>query len=351
MDDEINVRDFIEEQLTQHGIFHTLRENDFSMYCPFGNHEGNTLLMQVCFDGTKIHCWGCGEGGGYNKLAEKLGLKKLPKSAFGGYFALDQELRSVTLERGLPALPKGIEKFTEEYRGLSPEFLEKFETYKWYDPDSCGWRILWPVTHNGKLQGFTAGRLHPDLKPKYVHGPKGVIQTRRCLFPIDYPLIRDVVVLVEGPFSALRLISEGIPAVAILGAGNWHSKKITMLQQRKRPVRGLILAFDPDKSGEECTETVEQSTRDVFEAVEIFDCPVRTMKEVDAETGKKIPVYVRTRSGKIVLDEKGQPIPKMQKFDPGDMTAPYVEKLRAQYLAMCERLKPVKKAAKSSAKE
>lgn len=346
MDSEINIREFIEEQFQKHGIFFTLRENDFSMYCPYGNHEGNTLLMQVCFDGLKIHCWGCGQGGTYNTLAERLSLKKLPREALNGYNALDMQLASVTMEPGLPALPKGIETFAEEYRGLSPEFLSKFDTKKWYDPDSCGWRILWPVTHNHKLQGYTAGRLHPDLNPKYRHGPEGVIRTRRSLFPIDYPLIRDVVVLVEGPFSALRLISEGIPAVAVLGAGNWHSAKITMLQQRKHPVRGLIVAFDPDKSGEKGAENVEATTRDVFEEVEIFDCPRQYKKEIDAD-GNKVYVYKTKRDGDLRLDADGNPIKVIIKFDPGDMPAKYVEKLRAQYLAMCDRLKPVKKAKKS----
>lgn len=346
MEEEINARDFIEQQLTSNGIFHNVKANDFAMYCPFSAHEGNTLLLQVCFDGQKIHCWGCGESGNYNKLAERLGLKKLPNSAMNGYGALDQELRNVVVEKGIPALPKGITKFEEEYRGLSVEFLAKFDSRKWYDPDSCGYRILWPVTHNGKLQGYTAGRLHPEMEPKYVHGPKGVIQTRRCLFPIDYPLIRDVVVLTEGPFSALRLLHEGIPAVACLGAQNWHSAKITMLQQRKIPIKGVIIAFDPDKSGEEGADRVENAIKDIFDVVERFDCPVKPMKEVDALTGEKKYVYVTSRkTGKVITDENGEPIKKMQKLDPGDMPASYVEKLRQQVLSIKERISPRRKSA------
>jgi hypothetical protein len=318
MDEETNAKDFIAQEFKAHGIRYRELSNDFSIYCPFFAHSGNKMLLQVRFDGQVIHCWSCHTAGTYNKLADKLGLKRLPASVNSGYGALDKSIREAYLERGLPALPLGLKPVTEPYRGLSPEFLRRFKSQLWYDTDSMVYRILWPISYNGKLQGYTAGRLDGETMPKYRHGPSGVIQTTRVLWPIDDPAIRDTVVLTEGPFSALRLLHEGIPAIATLGATMWHSSKITMMQQRKRPIRGVIIAFDADSAGEAGADRVYESIKDVFERVERFDCPLRKQKYEDAD-GKK---YDR-------LDRNGDPI--LEGTDPGDMPAKYVEKLRSLY--------------------
>ena len=321
---------FIKEQLSSHNIFFVEKQNDFALYCPFYPHERNKLLLQVRFDGMAIHCWGCGAGGTYNTLALKLGLKRLERSDLNGYSAVAQQLRDVTLEAGVPSLPKGIERYTDEYRGLSPKFLAEFSSHRWYDPQSCGYRILWPITYNDRLQGYTAGRLDPLMTPKYTHGPPNTIQTRRCLFGIDHPIVRNTVVLVEGPFSALRLISEGIPAVAVLGAANWHNAKLTMLRQRRTPVRGIVIAFDPDASGERGADTVERAASPILERVERFDCPIRIKKIPDPQDPTKmLPVYERDpKTHKLLRDQDGNPIRATEKCDPGDMPPKYVERLR-----------------------
>lgn len=305
MDYDQSPRDFIEQQFKENGISYDTLGGDFSVYCPFWPHSGEKKLLQVKFDGKKIHCWSCGAGGSYNKLAEKLNIKKLPPSIMNGYAAMETKITDAFLERGLPSLPLGMKPFNEPYRGLTPEFLAKFDSKKWWDVKSSIWRILWPITFNGKLQGYTAGRLDGEKRLKYVHGPDGVIQTRRVLWPIDYPEIRDTVVLVEGPFSALRLLNEGIPAVAILGAQNWHSAKITLMQQRKHPIRGVVIAFDADDAGDSGSDDVYESVKLRFERVERFDCPL--VRYTDPTDGVK----------------------KVKGTDPGDMPASFVEKLRA----------------------
>ena len=326
MDDvEIGSKDFIMNQFRQHGIRYRELGNDFSIYCPFFPHEGNKMLLQVRYDGAMIHCWSCGASGNYNKLAEKLSIKKMPASLNAGYGAVDRALTEAYLERGLPALPGGLTPYTEPYRGLPVDFLAEFDSKKWWDLESMVWRILWPITYNGKLQGYTAGRTDGETMPKYRHGPKGSIQTRRVLWPIDHRLIRDTVVLVEGPFSALRLLRAGIPAVAVLGADNWHSAKITMMLQRKRPIRGVVIAFDADPAGEHGADRVYSSIKDAFEYVERFDCPLRRMRYMDDE-GEMV---VRT-------DKAGKPM--LEGTDPGDMPTKYVEKLREQVAGIQAKL-------------
>jgi len=295
------------------------------------------MLLQVRFDGQVIHCWSCHAAGSYNKLAEKLGLKKLPASVNSGFGAVDRAIADAYLERGLPSLPLGLKPVTEAYRDLSPEFLARFKSKLWFDTDSMVYRILWPISYNGKLQGYTAGRLDGETMPKYRHGPQGVIQTTRVLWPIDDPKIRETVVLCEGPFSALRLLNAGIPAVATLGAQMWHSAKITMMQQRDVPIKGIIVAFDADSAGEAGAERIYEATKDVFERVERFDCPLRKVKFEDADG---------VRHDK--LDRKGNPI--LEGTDPGDMPMKYVEKLRALYedVRSSVQRKPKSKPVKES---
>lgn len=310
---DIDAETFIENQLREAGIFTRRKGHDFAISCPFHQHSGTKQLLNIHIDGSKIHCWSCDVGGTYNTLAEKLGLKKLPRSTQYAFSGIEREINNIELERGLPALPEGLQPWTGEYRGMPEEFLARFGSKKWYDVDSSAWRILWPITYNEKLQGYVARRIDDDKQMRYANGPKGVLQSRRALWPIDDPMIRETVVLTEGPYSALRLLHAGIPAVSILGAANWHGAKITMLMQRKHPVRGLIIAFDGDDAGWRGTKVTYRSVRDVFERVEIYQCP----------------------------DDK----------DPGDMSQRRVEELRSLYEEVRDSLSPKKIKKKEVAQD
>lgn len=286
----------MEDQFQRNGVFYRTLRADFAIKCPFpACSDSAKQKCQIAFDGTKMHCWVCNARGNYNTIAERLHLKKMPGAANLAYKPIEEALEALNAVRAKPSLPKTV-PFDEVYRGLSPEFLARFESQKWFDNKSNAWRILWPVRYNGKLLGYVAGALDKQTMPKYRNGPEGVFRAQHALWPIDDESIKRTVVLVEGPFSALRLLSEGIPAVALLGTGAWNRRKISMLEQRAKPIRNVILAMDGDDAGEKLSNEVYGSIKDRFERVEIFECPVG-------------------RDG--------------TKRDPGDMSTKYVEKLRA----------------------
>lgn len=272
MDDTLDARAFIEDQLQQAGLFYRVLKTDLAISCPFHEHSGRQQKLNISFDGSKFHCWVCDAKGHWNRLADKLALKPLPNSVAYAYRQVDREIDQVALPRAKPSLPDGLVPWDREWRGLEPEFLARFEASRWFDPKSSAYRILWPVRYNGALQGYVAGRTDPDTMPKYRNGPLG-FQTRRALWPIDHEAVKSVVVLTEGPFSALRLLRAGIPAVATLGATNWSQAKTTMLRQRARPVRIVVLAFDGDDAGWTATTTVWRAIRDQFDAVVPFELP------------------------------------------------------------------------------
>ncbi len=301
---EIDPRSFMEDQFRHHGVFYRTLRSDFAIKCPFPEcSDSHKQKCQVSFDGLKMHCWVCNARGNYNTVAERLGLKKMPKVASLSYRPIEDALEALAAVRPRPSLPKTV-PFDEEYRGLSPEFLARFDSQKWFDTESKAWRILWPVRYNRKLLGYVAGALDRETLPKYRNGPTGVFRAQHALWPIDDESIKRTVVLVEGPFSALRLLHEGIPAVALLGTGAWNRRKVTMLEQRAKPIKNVVLAMDGDDAGWKLTDEIYSEIKDRFENVEIFECPT-------AKDGTK--------------------------RDPGDMSIKYVERLRALVESVAQR--------------
>jgi DNA primase len=267
-----DARAFIEDQFSQAGIFYRTLKADLAISCPFHEHSGRKQLLNVKMDGSAFHCWSCNAKGHWNQLADKLGLKRLPDSVRFAYGQVDRELDQAVIPRAKPRLPEGLEPWDRPWRGLEPDFLARFQAARWFDPKSQAYRILWPVRYNGTLQGYVAGRTDDQTQPKYRNGPVG-FQTRRALWPIDDEAVKRVVVLTEGPFSALRLLREGIPAVATLGATNWSPAKTSMLRLRRWPARVIVLAFDGDDTGWAATQRVWRELAGQFDAVVPFELP------------------------------------------------------------------------------
>jgi len=300
---DIGARQFIEDQLRANNVYFRVEKTDFALSCPFHSHSGKKQNLKLSFDGKKMHCYACQNGNGtYNKLADQLGLQRMPQSASYAFDSVTAQIEQAQQLQARPSLPAGLEPFDEPYRGLDGQFLQRFESKKWFDTASRTYRVLWPIRYNGKLLGWTAGRLDSDTEPKYRSGPPGVFRAAKALWPIDDAAIKRVVVLVEGPFSALRLLSCGVPAVAILGTGVWHSSKLSMLEQRDVPVRGIVIAMDGDDAGWQATKTIWEAAKDRFQRVEIFEMPV------DRDPGDCSPEWVeriRVRVQAIERDVNG----------------------------------------------
>jgi len=149
-------------------------------------------------------------------------------------------------------------------RGFSPQTLSDWE-FGW---DERTQRVCFPIRdHDGTLIGFK-GRAHDDRKPKYLvfgDGPRQESWGFKRYFPshvvfgahryseCDLPLV-----VCEGELNAIATTAKtGFPAVAINGSyfQEMHAKTIRKIAGPA----GVILFFDEDKAGRECTWGREDS--------------------------------------------------------------------------------------------
>ena len=143
-----------------------------------------------------------------------------------------------------------------EWRGLTADFLTSLGCIRVNDLKHNVERIGLPVRQvTGELLGYTCRAIDPvDAEPKYA--PLAADRTgwrakelpaRESLFLIDKVLSEgwDKLIIVEGPYDALRLYSAGIPAVAILGTNNWTDVKVSILAGLGLTVVAVMMDNDP----------------------------------------------------------------------------------------------------------
>ena len=234
---------------------------DISMLCPF--HDERTPSLFVNAEGV-FHCFGCGASGSFPKLIAKLrqtsideAIMYLNKRGFE-YTPIRDELKPVA--RALHnALLDNIGTRAREYlkkRKIPQEIIESEDLLIGYaDKDFFAGenssiktaaeflhgKVVIPEIENGIVKMLT-GRAIDDSKPKYLHYPTNVKK------PLGY-LSGKQPVLVEGPFDALRLISYGLPGVAINGS-SLSERQIKMLKKFNE----VILLPDFDTAGIESTK-------------------------------------------------------------------------------------------------
>ena len=75
----------------------------------------------------------------------------------------------------------------------------------------------------------------------------------------------DKVVLVEGPYDALKLYAAGVPALAILGTGNWTAQKASILLGLG--LSTVFVMMDNDKSGWEAQDRIVKDLQQSIKTV------------------------------------------------------------------------------------
>jgi 5S rRNA maturation endonuclease (ribonuclease M5) len=262
--------------------------------CPWHvSDSARSLKLSISITGSQLHCWSCDARGSWNKFAEATGLQKIDwrkvnKASELGLAQLG--LKEMEEQEVDPEIPADIVPWTGSWRGLSEEFLGTIPSYKWFDYASNFERILWPVNQFGKLTGVAtyAAEVKDLLDPLAVkqRNSKGP-WTRKALFPIDHSMIKDRVVLTEGQYDALRLMSKGVPAVCIFGTGNWKASKASILAGKG--IKKVILAFDADEAGLEATSKAYDDLKEGFD-VRVMSWPAPELGEKD-ELGRDIKQY------------------------------------------------------------
>lgn len=290
----MSCEDFIISELSRHGIEYGFTKNDITVACPFHEHSGMKRKLGFKRDSEigAMYCWVCGIRGTWNTYAEKMGFALIKAGATAERGDIRSLLREFEdYEKKQPVyvtdLPPGVTPWEEGWRGLSADFLATIPSFRWYDKKS-GYRILWPVVQRSRLYGFTSARADPTdetLQPKTRN--LGGLPTSRVMFPFDHYLIKDRVVLVEGQFDALRLLSYGIPALSIMGTNQWISEESsgrlkTNLLLSKGITR-VVIAMDGDDAGWQCTREVHRSLNKEIDT--------RVMEFPDPPKGSDIDCY------------------------------------------------------------
>jgi len=129
-------------------------------------------------------------------------------------------------------MPLDLETFAPT-RGFTAEELSKYGVRVEEDT------VEIPILGRG---GTWYSRVHrPDGYPKY-EGPKGMAS--HLFNPLGLGPGTDEVWIAEGEFDTLSLVVAGIPAVGVLGAGNFNRHWQLLFEHAE-----IVIAFDNDDAG------------------------------------------------------------------------------------------------------
>lgn len=258
-------------------------KNKIKIICPFHNDHNPSLYVTLTGKYVGAYkCFACGASpklcGGWNGLAEKLGMQKVGSDA-DNYISerkpprveKDKYLEDDLIEGfSVETLMKGFDPVpmrrwvdcteSDSWRGFSGDILTLVGA--WKGVDTWGQRCtVFPVMVNGELVGGIKAKNNPPPKDrfKYVNLPGTWVKTTG-LFGYDtcVNMLKGkrnrFVFLCEGPRSALRLIQLGVPAMAILGSNNWCEEKASLLLALN--LDRVFLAFDGDDAGRRAANLV-----------------------------------------------------------------------------------------------
>lgn len=151
---------------------------------------------------------------------------------------------------------------SEAWRTINGKLLKHIGAKLIFEEEFQNLMAYLPCMVNGKHVGGVRANLVKRGKRNYFNIP-GTWVKETGLFPYDTTakIIKKMkwktIVIVEGPRDALRCLQKGIPAVAILGTGNWSELKSDLIVNLG--VEQVITALDGDKAGLRTTKKVYQS--------------------------------------------------------------------------------------------
>lgn len=255
--------------------------NHVHILCPFHDERTPSCAVHIGVDSLVpigwYNCFGCGQSGPWNQIAEKLGLEKIQKQdqrqdrvRSHNFDSLRGELLEVKTEE--ETLQKYIDEFNAGmsfeipnsfvWRGVKGTLLRKLGAKQIIDTHTNDLTVLLPVSVNGTIVGAIKARSKKEKgKTSYITSSGSWVK-KNGLFPFDYTLkvLRkkklNTLVLVEGPRDALRLLKMGVPAIAILGANSWTKEKTNMVLS---VVDNVIIAMDSDSAGVNATNKIRSS--------------------------------------------------------------------------------------------
>tara|TARA_B100000214_G_scaffold375607_1_gene363332 strand:+ start:6648 stop:7700 length:1053 start_codon:yes stop_codon:yes gene_type:complete len=252
--------------------------------CPFHSDTDPSLgvFMGIGLDIPLgfFHCFGCGAKGHWNELAEKLNLKKI--SALNGKIKstkeanqkverLKRKLGMVESTIDIKVLMKSIGNpayfpWSEDidWRGYPGKLIKQVGGYYLSEPHRSQKELVcfFPNKIDKRFYGGQKAYINKVKgRPSYL-GMEGDWAKDYGIFPHNYTkeLIKKYklkyVVIVEGARDALRLLMNGIPAIAVLGAKQFTKEKLRFII--KMGVKHIITMPDNDTGGKTMKRTIKE---------------------------------------------------------------------------------------------
>lgn len=226
---------------------------------PNKRYRGKPLGVGVYF------CFSCGAKGGWNSLADKLGLKKIDENGAAPttetFYKRELQVSTTTDVLDMDSLLEGFNidathaiplNKKDEWRTFSGRFLSRFKVQDVVDDTYGDRHLVFPVMVGREIVGGIKARW--EKKEGYLSyiNSRGSWTKDIGLFPYDQvkKMRPKCVFLVEGPRDALRLLKYGIPALCILGTQNWSEAKRDLIVALG--VDRVVLLMDGDEAGIKC---------------------------------------------------------------------------------------------------
>lgn len=221
--------------------------------------NGETIIYPI----GSFNCWACKTSGGWNKLANKLGMvgweredsekaAETPQNKFGQLAHEQEQIRQAVKTEYQKPVTEGPWQGT--WRGLTGSFLRSVGAEKYWDRMDEAYRIFLPYLNvQNRLIGHILAR--PDNSPiadkrKYINSVD--LPSQDNWYCLNFEKDPKCVVVCEGPFDVLRLRSQGIPAIGALGTNQISDIKIMALMSKG--CHQVVLALDADEAGELATK-------------------------------------------------------------------------------------------------
>lgn len=256
--------DPVKDLLDSKGIKYKVSGRDYLIKCLNPDHQDNNPSLRVDKAFGVGQCFACGF---------KLNIFK--------YYGLNTDIQSLRVLRvkdklqtiysesiGLQ-IPKGATPFTRDFRDIPGEVFKELGCFTHPDYED---RLMFPLKDvTDKIVLFLGRFIHSDLKPKYKYYPEKV---KPPLFPAKLHPNNGILVLVEGIFDALNLMSKGLTNVAAIhGANSLNNDPEKLLQLKLQGVTKIYLIFDGDAAGQKAAEQLKPMLESKNFVVDTIDLP------------------------------------------------------------------------------
>lgn len=294
-DDDINVQQVVLDEIAKLPGQRKSMGDTIQVCCPFHDDKSPSCGVYVAM-GMEIpfgyfNCLGCGEKGNWNHFAKQAGLEEIKQwqavESEGSnlkqlYRKKDEELLAEKFETKKELLnslgrislfPWGTKN---EWRNVPGELVRDCEGMYHVD-NGDAINCFFPVAIGKKYKGGIKAYLEKQANRSSYVNTRGSWVQDYGLFPYNFVKKNidkydlDYVILTEGPRDPLRLILDGLPALAILGGNNFSSTKMNLVMSLG--VSTIYVMSDNDKGGRKMRKIIKAIGKEMDIKVKMIRLP------------------------------------------------------------------------------